>query len=435
MRSISWRTVVRIIGVFAILVLPQVFAAVAVADPTEKICRKDSPDPDPADRINSAPCGTYGEFISRVADTGEDIQIRYMVHKPKNKSKAIVVLIAGGLLGTGIAGNPATGQVFTAGENFLVRSAQLFAEDGYTALTIHRPVKLTSPTPTAEFPTTGPGQAQWDHYRVSSKHAFDIVRALAIVNTGNLPVFLAGTSRGAISVVANSMLGNGILVSSPVANLTGVLPPDWPGCPPAMTCGLYVGHPWPSLQPGFVAVPTHVMAHQQDACSGTAPASALALHNAFLAAGVDSRFDTVDGGFAAPGEPACEALHFHGFFGVENRAVKFHTKRLDEILKDLEKQFKGNTKPMTLPGAVGVATAYTMDLATLASDPGDTLTYSLPYPRSNRASPGAPANLSLVGSLVVYTPPGPGPMTDGFTYLVSDGKGGISASYVIVTVP
>ena len=115
--------------------------------------------------------------------------------------------------------------------------------------------------------------------------------------------------------------------------------------------------------------------------------------------------------------------------------MKFHTKRLDEILKDLEKQFKGNTKPMTLPGAVGVATAYTMDLATLASDPGDTLTYSLPYPRSNRASPGAPANLSLVGSLVVYTPPGPGPMTDGFTYLVSDGKGGISASYVIVTVP
>ncbi|HEY6103778.1 MAG TPA: hypothetical protein VI007_11205 [bacterium] len=29
----------------------------------------------------------------------------------------------------------------------------------------------------------------------------------------------------------------------------------------------------------------------------------------------------------------------------------------------------------------------------------------------------------------------PGPITDGFTYVVSDGKGGITASFVVVNVP
>src|SRR3989304_4179842 len=152
-----------------------------------------------------------------------------MVHRPKNKAKAVVVLIAGGILGTGITGDPLTGQVFTAGENFLVRSAQLFAEDGYIAVTILRPAKPTIP-PAPEFPTTGTDAVQWDHYRISPKHAFDIVRDVAQVNADNLPVFLAGTSSGSISMVAQNMLGNGILISSPVTA----------GCSPSPPCGLFI---------------------------------------------------------------------------------------------------------------------------------------------------------------------------------------------------
>jgi len=425
------RSLFRIAGIVAILVV----APLHVGAGDDRICTQNSqPAPPPTDviRINSATCGTYGEFISRQADTGEDVLIRYMVHRPaeKEKPKALVVLIAGGLLGTGITGNAGTGQVLTAGANFLVRSAQLFAEHGFVALTIHRPVRLTGGGPVAEFPTEGADSVQWDHYRISAKHAFDIVRAIAVVNTENLPVFLAGTSRGALSVVANNMLGDGILLSSPVTSGPAAVA----GCPPAPTCALYVNYPWPTLQPGFVAVPTYVLAHQLDGCGATTPANSLALHNAFLAAGIDSRFDQVSGGFAVPGEPLCEALHFHGFTGIETTAVKFHAKRLDKILEGLTEQFKNNKKPKAGPGAVGAATAYTIDLSTLAKDGGDTLTYSLPYPRSYRRDPALAPNLELVGSLVTYTPVGPGPMTDGFTYLVSDGKGGISASYVVVTV-
>jgi hypothetical protein len=203
-------------------------------------------------------------------------------------------------------------------------------------------------------------------------------------------------------------------------------------------CELYVNHPSvPRLQPAAVTVPAHVLVHQQDLCL-MGPPNSLALHNAFVAAAIDSRYDVVTGGFAA--SPAvCDALSFHGFLGVETKAVKSHTKRMDEILANLDKLFKGNRKPVALPGTI-TGPPYMFDLATRTSDgdPSDILAYSLPHQRSYRVALDAPlayTNLSLSGSIVTYTPPAAGPLTDGFTYVVSDGKGGISTSYVIVTVP
>ena len=417
----SVQLVAKIVATITFLLLPLAPGmAEAVSD---QPCTKDS-DPSPFVRIDSASCGVYKELIGhRTADTGEQILLRYMVHTPKQTPKGIVVLIAGGILQTGIMGNAGTGTVTQAGQNFLVRSAQLFAEDGYIAITINRPLKATA-SPSPEFPDTIP---QWDHYRVvSPKHAYDIIRVVAVENTMNLPLFLAGTSRGALSVVSNNMLGNGILLSSPVTS--GPAPSGT--CPTDPTCALYVTHPYPRLQPAFVTVPAHVMAHEADACAVTLPADALALHNALVTAGIESRFDAVQGGFAFPGEDVCEALNFHGFLGQETKAVKYHTKRMDDILSSWRRRFPSNTRPAAVPGAMSSQTAYVLDLATLVTDPGDTLTYLLPHPTSWRGHA-----LSLAGSTVTYTPPASGSLTDGFTYVVSDGKGGISASYVVISVP
>ena len=142
----------KILGALIILLFPPILGMADAA--ADQICSKDS-DPSPFERIDSAGCGVYKELIGhRTADTGEPILLRYMVHTPKHAPRGVVVLIAGGLLQTGIMGDAAPGTVTSAGANFLVRSAQLFADDGYVAITIHRPVKLTDP-PSGEFPDEG----------------------------------------------------------------------------------------------------------------------------------------------------------------------------------------------------------------------------------------------------------------------------------------
>jgi len=273
--------------------------------------------------ISSAPCGAYGSVVSR-QKVGEDVLVQYMIHTPNRSPKGLVVLFAGGNGNTGIVGDPNTGDVLSAGNNFLVRSAQLFAKHRYLAVTIDRP--LVGPGQTPEFSTN----QEYDQYRVSADHGIDIAAVVTAVNVDDLPVFLAGTSRGAISAVAQHRLGLGIigiLLSSPVTSQGG------------NPANLFVGHPdattYPNLQPGFVIVPAHVLAHELDACVVSTPADSEALHNKFVNLVIDSKLNQVTGGFDLTDNvtiTACDAKTHHGFLGIENKAVEKITKRMNKIL-------------------------------------------------------------------------------------------------------
>jgi hypothetical protein len=269
--------------------------------------------------ITSAPCGIYGTVPTR-----DDITVQCMVHKPEGLQKGLVVLFAGGNGDTGIAGDPATGKVTAAGNNFLVRSAQLFAKQHYLAVTIDRPLVGTNLTPEFETPV------QYDRYRVSTDHGADIKAVVSEVNKENLPVFLAGISRGALSAVAQNRLPIGIvgiLLSSPTTS-----------DPYLEFNNLYIGHPdYENLQPTFVDVPLHVLAHALDGCEESSPEDSEALHNDFVIAGVNSRFDELTGGFKLIEDP-CLAKTYHGFLGIENEAVKKITDRMDQILKATRKK-------------------------------------------------------------------------------------------------
>jgi hypothetical protein len=204
----------------------------------------------------------------------------------------LVVLFAGGNGDTQITGDPNTGEVTHAGNNFLVRSAQLFAKHRYLAVTIDRP--LVGPSQTPEFSTN----QEYDQYRVSAAHGIDIAAVVTAVNVDDLPVFLAGTSRGAISAVAQHRLGLGIigvLLLSPVTSQGG------------NPANLFIGHPdsttYQSLQPEFVTVPAHVLAHELDACGVSTPADSEVLHNEFVNLGIDSKVHQVTGGFDLAGTP------------------------------------------------------------------------------------------------------------------------------------
>jgi hypothetical protein len=402
------------VSVSAFLGAAVLLAAVGVGVDAASLpeCTTDS-QPSPQVIIRSAPCGTYFIVVTRreaVDQVETDVSVEYMVHAPATpRPRALVVLLPGGSGDAGITGDPKTGQVFTANNNYLVRSAQLFAERGYQAVTIDGP-SIAPTTPQESF-----------QHRLSARHAQDLATVIARANRANLNVFLAGTSASTVSVVAQWMLGVGSMLSS------------------ALTAGppgaIYIGAPGvANLQPSFVRVPVHVMAHALDGCSATSAAGAETLHLQFLAAGVSSEFDLLNGGFdlsAIPGVGVCGALAYHGFLGIENAAVSEITARMDGILQSLAALFPGNRRPLAKSArfSTDVRTPVAVNLTALVDDlDRNPLTFSLPYTTSSRGAP-----IGLASTVATYTPNQAG-ITDGFVYVVSDGRGGTSAGVVTVKV-
>ncbi|MBI2366106.1 MAG: hypothetical protein HYV01_14055 [Deltaproteobacteria bacterium] len=312
-------------GLFARLIIPVLllsWPAMGAADSRPE-CTTDST---PAMIISSAPCGTYGIVTTRkkeVEGIEVDVRVQYMVHAPHDQSPtAFVVLFTGGNGNTGITGDPTTGEVTAAGTNFLVRSAQLFAERKFKTVTIDRPLlALPDPPPVLvpEFSTN----AEFDRYRVSPKHKHDIMKVLAKVNEKGLHAFLVGTSRGTISAFAQDKLAEGIVLSSPVTTPSGA--------------NLFIRHPdYRNLEVDSVKVPVHVLVHSGDICSVTLPQNADDLHEALLNAGVTSSFTSLAGGFNDPTADACDSLTHHGFLGIENAAVGDIADWIEEMLATLK---------------------------------------------------------------------------------------------------
>src|SRR6266702_3908648 len=369
-------------------------------------------------RTIATPCGFYGEVATRTMEIGVPVTVKYIVMHPSNGSapKAAVYLIGGADLDMGITGDAATGAIITSGGNFLVRTAQLFAQAGYLAIAMDRP---------SDRPTATPADVTQnvDEYRISVDHATDILAVLKQVNTDSLDVFLSGTSRGAISVVANNLIAAGISLSSAVTRGSTLFPDR-----------LFVNDPdVPSLQPGFVQRPAHVLLNTNDLCAFTRPVDSQALFDNLTAAGVNAAIDAVSGGVfvtsPASSFDVCGALHFHGYLGIEPTAVGAVTSWLDGRVAALACNRRPDAAFATVATAAGVQKQ--VNLSTLTRDlDGDTLSYALSHATTSRG--GA---VSLTGSMVTYTPPvGASNVTDYFVYVVTDGKGGVGAAVIAVQI-
>jgi hypothetical protein len=377
-------------------------------------------------RTNASPCAFYAEVVTRINATGAAATVKYLVARPSGGAapKAAVFLIGGGDLDMGIAGNVTTGVPSGAGGNFLVRTMQLFADAGYLAITLQRPSdvpSLTAPDALADI----------DLYRISVRHAVDILAILREENTDDLPVFIAGTSRGAMSVVANNMIATGISISSPV---TRASPGD-----PAL---LFVNDPrFASLQPSFVQRPAHVLWNTSDLCGLTRPVDSQALFNNLVTAGVIAASNAVTGGFVfdnGTGIDQCGGLSPHQFLGIEKTqtaptaftgAATVVTAWLDSRVAALGGDRHPDAAFATLVTAAG--TPLPVDLAPLTRDlDGDPLAYALSH-----ASTALGGSVSLSGSTVTYTPPaGVASGTDYFVYVVTDGRGGVGAAVITVKI-
>jgi hypothetical protein len=397
--------------------------------------------------ISSAPCGVYGTANSRFERVGSvetQIVVPYMTHTPATKVKAIAVLLAGSDGETGITPDPCGSAstpcspvpVLSTNNNFLVRSAQLFAENGFKAITIDRP----SPLPSGD--QCGTSSECYEIYRQSQRHALDIAAVVKKENPHNKSVFLVGTSRGAISAVAQNLMATGSMLSSPVTlapltSTTAGIPSPCDHLHKAFVDDCF----YTELQPAAVKVPVQILVHAGDTCFVSPPSEATIVKNDFVAGGVQTFFFQETGGFELVGGDPCEAQSFHGYLGIENAVVDRITHRMTLIRRNINLAAPGDHAPHAGNGNYSITagtTPATFDLASLASDPdvGDTLTFALVHLKSTRAVP-----LSIAGSVVTYDVASAGltgpTVKDAFVYTATDshGKKRFGIVRVNVTVP
>lgn len=210
----------------------------------------------------------------------------WMMERPN--AKATLLLIPGGGGGIGLRGGVPHSQ------NYLIRSRDLFADAGYNVALLGKP----NDRPDLDA-----------QYRASDDHVTD-VRAVAAKLTADYgkPVWLVGTSLGTISAAAAasgldpSKLAGIVLTSSVTRTSAGV------------------GYSVPRVRLSQIRVPVLVLHNKRDECPVCEPGQARGIVDAMTNAPV-KKLILVDGGTNPTGQP-CEALHYHGYIGIEAEVVK-----------------------------------------------------------------------------------------------------------------
>jgi hypothetical protein len=208
---------------------------------------------------------------------------------------AVLVLLAGG---PGYVSLDAQGCPRKLKGNSLVRSLDLYHKSGFA-------------TALVDAPTGYRGAEGLEGFRLSKQHAEDLGRVIADVRRRtNLPVWLVGTSRGAISAAnaAARLKGesapDGLILTSPVTS-------GRTGGRKAWVAQTVLGAPLEAIR-----MPVLVIAHAADACIRTPPARI----GSITARTEGAREQTVTigrGRARTQSVEACAGRTPHGFLGQE----------------------------------------------------------------------------------------------------------------------
>lgn len=200
-------------------------------------------------------------------------------------AKATVLLFPGG--GGGF-GKVEDGKAMS--NNFLVRSEPYFIANGFNVAIFGRP----SDSEELDYPD-----------RISETHMTDVRKVLEFVKTkSDAPVWVVGTSRGTISATATAINLHsiaGLVLTSSVVNYKKV------GAVPKQDLAA-------------IRIPVLILHHSKDECVLCRPYEIPAILRGLTNAPVKKEI-MVDGG-ANPSGDVCAALHWHGFIGMEQVAVK-----------------------------------------------------------------------------------------------------------------
>jgi pimeloyl-ACP methyl ester carboxylesterase len=212
---------------------------------------------------------------------GVSVSIYYM---KRDGAPATVVLLPGGAGGIGLKDGVPTSN------NFLVRTRDNFTANGFNVAVVGRP-----------------SDQELDYeFRISPEHIQDLHQVVSYLkkDTG-LPVWLVGTSRGTISATAGAIaFGNeelaGVVLTASVtsSNRTGAVP---------------------TQKLATIRIPVLVVHHEKDACVIAKPGEVSLITRGLKNAPLKKQI-MVRGG-ANPQGDRCEALHWHGFIGMERELV------------------------------------------------------------------------------------------------------------------
>ena len=226
--------------------------------------------------------------LQRIASARPDAQIPVFFSATPN-AVATVILLPGGAGGIGRLGS----EGWPDGSNFLVRGAPLFAAQSFNIAVMARPSDMND----MDYP-----------FRVSAAHIDDIRKVVQQVKERwNVPVWLVGTSRGTVSGTA------AVIAMRDEGLITGLV------LTASVTAGRVTGAV-PGQALDKITVPVLVVHHTQDACKICVPSQAKMIEPKLSASPAHATL-MLDGGENPSGDP-CEALHYHGFIGMEAQAVQ-----------------------------------------------------------------------------------------------------------------
>ncbi len=214
---------------------------------------------------------------------------RFLLLAPE-KPKAVVILLPGGDGGLDISDS---GSIRFLSHNFLVRSRQLFANQGLTVAVVD------APSDRQRMALKG--------FRQKPEHVTDIKAVIAWLKQQNdLPVWLVGTSRGTQSAafVATELSVNQGGPDGLVLTSTILLDDK--------------GRPVPEMPLRKIAIPVLVIHHEQDGCKHCPYSETSGLMKK-LDGSPKKQLITLRGG-ENRGDP-CESSAYHGFNGLDKEVV------------------------------------------------------------------------------------------------------------------
>jgi len=245
--------------------------------------------------LSAAPSGAQNASLVSV-QTPRGAKQAFILIKPA-QPKAAVILFAGG---HGRLGLKSTSSMAWGAQNFLVRTRDQFAAQGFMVAVVDAPSDRQSERGmNAEF-------------RMGAGHAGDIGAVVDYLKKqAPVPVWLVGTSMGTFSAAGGAIvlknLG-GIVLTSTITRAKS----NW---------NIAGSHPngVASMRLSAVSVPTLIVSHRKDGCDITPAADAPKLTRAL---GKAKKVDVVlvDGGSPPRSDP-CQASSQHGFLGIETQVV------------------------------------------------------------------------------------------------------------------